>query len=138
MFDGSVQSLSPVRRFVSPWTAACQASLSINSSQSLLKRMSIESVMPSNHLILCHPFSHFQCFPAFFSNESVLPIRWPNYWSFNFRTSTSNGCSGLISFKTDWFDLPPVQGTLKSFLQHNSSKASILWHSNFIVQLSHP
>ena len=119
--------------FVSPWTEPCQASLSINSSQSLLKLMSIESVMPSNHLILCHPLLLLpSIFPSIrvFSNESVLPIRWPNYWSFNFRTSTSNECSGLISFQMDWFYLPAVQGSLKSLLQHHSSKASILWCSH--------
>ena len=106
---------------------------------SLLKLMSIKSVMPSNHLILCHPLLLPSIFPSnrVFSNESVLRIRWPKYWSFNI--SPSNEYSGLISFRVDWFDFPAVQGTLKSLLQHHSSKASILWHSDFfIVQLSHP
>ena len=127
---------------MTPWTAARQASLSIANSQSLLKLMSIESVMPSNHLILCHPFiippSIFLSIEVF-SNDSVLHIRWPNYWSFSFSISPSNEHSRLISFRMDWFDLLAVQGTLKSHLQHNSSKASILWPSAFfIVQLSHP
>ena len=124
------------------WTAARQASLSITSSQSLLKLMSIESVMPSNHLILCHPLLLSpSVFPSIrvFSNESVLCIRWPKYWSFSFSISPSNEYSGLISFRMGWFDLLAFQGTLKSLLQHHSSKASILWHSAFfIVQLSHP
>ena len=125
-----------------PWTAAYQASLSIASSQSLLKPMSIESVMPSNHLILCHPLlllpSIFPSIRIFF-NESVLHIRWPEYWSFSFTISPSNEHSGLISFRMDWLDLLAVQGTLKSLLQHHSSKASILRHSVFfIVQFSHP
>ena len=127
---------------VTPWTAACQASLSITSSQSLLKLMSIESVMQSNHLILCHPLLlPPSIFPRIrvFSSESVLPIRWPKYWRFSFSISPSNEYSGLISFRIDWFDLFAVQGTLKSLLQHHSSKASILWHSAFfLVQLSHP
>ena len=123
-----------------PWTAARQASLSIANSQSLLKFMSIESVVPSNHLILCHPLlllpSIFRSIRVF-SNESVLRIRWPKYWSFSIRPS--NEYSGLISFRIDWLDLLAVQGTLKSLLQHHSSKASILWRSAFfIVQLSHP
>ena len=119
-----------------------QASLSITSSQSLLKLKSIESVMPSNHLLLCHPlFLPSSIFPSIriFSNESVLPIRWPKCWSFSFSISPSNKYSGLISFRMDWLDLLAVQGTLKSLLQYHSSKASILWHSAFfIVQLSHP
>ena len=138
----SVQSLSCVQFFATPWTAACQASLSITNSQSLLKFMSIESVMPSNHLILCCPLlllpSTFPSIRVFF-NESVLHIRWPEYWSFSFSISPSNEYSGLISFRVDWLDLLAVQGTLKSLLQHHSSKASILWCSAFvIVQLSHP
>ena len=138
----SVQSFSRVRLFATPLTAAHLASLSITNSQSLLKLMSIESVMPSNHLILCHPFiippSIFLSIEVF-SNDSVLHIRWPNYWSFSFSISPSNEHSRLISFRMDWFDLLAVQGTLKSHLQHNSSKASILWPSAFfIVQLSHP
>ena len=122
------------------WTAARQAYLSFTISQSLLKLMSIESVMPSNHLILCHPFLLLpSIFPSIraFSNESVLRIRWPKYWSFSIRPS--NEYSGLISFRIDWFDLHAVQGTLKSLFQHHSSKASILWCSAFLmVQLSHP
>ena len=125
-----------------PWTAAHQASLSITNSRSLLTLMSIESVMPSNHLILCRPLlflpSVFSSIRVF-SYESVLHIRWPKYWSFSFSISPSNEYSGLISCRIDWFDLLPVQGTLKSLLQHHSSKASIPWHSAFfIVQLSHP
>ena len=138
----SVQLLNCVRLIVTPWTAAHKASLSITNSQSLLKLMSIESVMPSNHLILCHPLLLLpSVFPSIrvVSNESVLPIRWPNYWSFSFNISLTNEHSGLISFRMDWLDLLPVQGTLKSFLQHHSSKASILQLSDFfIVQLSHP
>ena len=121
-------------------TAARQASLSITNSQSLLKSMSIESVIPSNHLILCHPLLLPSIFPSIrvFSNESVLRTRWPKYWSFSFSISPSNEYSGLISFRVYWFDLLAVQGTLKSLLQHHSSKASILWHSSFfMVQLSH-
>ena len=137
----SVQSLSRVRLFATPWTAACQASLSITNSQSLLKFISIESVMPSNHLILCRPFLlRPSIFPSIrvFSNKSVLCNRWPKYWSFSFSISPSNEYSGLISFRIDWLDLLAVQGTLKSLLQHHSSKASILLHSAFfIVQLSH-
>ena len=138
----SVQSLSCVQLFVTPWTAAHQASLSIANSQSLLKLMSIESVMPSNHLILCHSLLLLpSSLPTIrvFSNESVLRIRWPKYWSFSFSISPSNENLGLISFRMGWLDLLAVQGTLKSLLQHHSSKASILWHSAFfIVQLSHP
>ena len=125
----SVQSLSRVQLFATPWTAANQASLSITSSQRLLKLMSIESVMPSDHLILCHPLLLLPLiFPSIrvFFNESLLHIRWPKYWSFSFSISPSNEYSGLISFRTDWFDLLGVQGTLKSILQHHSSKASIL------------
>ena len=125
-----------------PWTAARQASLSITNSQSLLKLMSIESVMPSNHLILCHPLLLLpSVFPSIrvFSYESVLRIRWQKYWSFSFSISPSSEYSGLISFKMDWLDLLAVQGTLKGLLQHHSSKASILQLSDFfIVQLSHP
>ena len=124
------------------WTAACQASLSITSSQSLLKLMSIELVMPSNYLILCHPLLLLpSIFPSIrvFSNESVLYIRWPKYWSFSFSISPSNEYSVLISFRMDWLDLFAIQGTLKILLQHHSSKTSILWRSAFfIVQLSHP
>ena len=138
----SVQLLSSVRLFATPWTAACQASLSITSSQSLLKLMSIESVMPSNHLILCHPLLlPPSIFPSIsiFSNESVLRIRWPKYWSFSLNISPSNEYSGLISFRMNWLDLLAVQGTPKSLLQHHSSKASILrWSAFFTVQLSHP
>ena len=138
----SVQSLSPVRLFVTPWTTARQASLSITNSQSSPKPMSIESMMPSNHLILCRlllfPPSIFLSIRVF-SNESALRIRWPKYWSFSFNISPSNEHSGLISVRMDWLDLLAVQGTLKSLLQHHGSKASILWHSAFfIVQLSHP
>ena len=138
----SVQSLSCVQLFVTPWTAARQASLSITNSQSLLKLMSVDSVMPSIHLILCRPLLlPPSIFPSIrvFSNESALRIRWPNYWSFSFNISPSNVHPGLISFKKDWLDFLAVQGTLKSLLQHHSSKASILWRSVFfIVQLSHP
>ena len=138
----SVQLLSSVRLFATPWTAARQASLSITNSQSLLKLMSIESVMPSNHLILCRllllPPSIFPSIRVF-SNESVLHIRWPKYWSFSFSISPSNEYSVLISFRMDWLDLLAVQGTLKSLFQHRSSKASILRCSAFfIIQLSHP
>ena len=138
----SVQSLSCVQLFVTPWTAARQASLSITNSRSLLKLMSIMLVMPSNHLTLCHPLLLLtSIFPSIrvFSNESPLHIRWPKYWSFSFNISPSNEHSGLISFRMDWLDLLTVQGTLKSLLQHHSSKASILRCSAFfIVQLSHP
>ena len=138
----SVQSLSHVQLFATPWTAARQASLSITNSWGLLKLMSIELVMPPNHLILCHPLLLLpSVFPSIrvFSNESALQIRWPKYWSFSFSISPSNEYSGLISFRMDRLDLLAVQGTLKSLLQHHSSKASILRHSAFfIVQLSHP
>ena len=128
--------------FATPWTAACQASLSITNSWSLLKLMSIESVMPSNHLILCHPLLFLpSIFPSIrvFSNESVLCIRWPKYCCFSFSISPSNEYSGLIFFRMDWLYLVVVQGTLKSLLQHHSSKASFLRRSVFFtVQLSHP
>ena len=137
----SVQSLSHVRLFATPWTAVHQASLSITNSRSLLRLMSIESVMPSNHLILCCPLLLLpSIFPSIkvFSNESALRIRWPKYWSFSFNISPFNEHPGLI-FRMDWLDLLAVQGTLKSLLQHHSSKASILQHSAFFtVQLSHP
>ena len=137
----SVQSLSRVRLFATPWIAAHQASLSITNFQSLLKLMSIELVMPSNHLILCHPLLLLpSIFPSIrvFSNESVLCIRWPKYWSFSFNISPSNEYSGQIFFKMDLLDLLAVQGTLKSLLQHHSSKASFLRCSAFfIVQLLH-
>ena len=138
----SDQLLRHVRLFATPWTAACQASLSITNSWSLLKLMTIELVMPSNHLILCHVLllmpSIFPCIRVF-SNELALRIRWPKYWSFSFSISPYNEHSGLISFRMDWLDLLAVQGTLKSLLQHHSSKASILWCSAFfMVQLSHP
>ena len=127
---------------MTPWTAARQASLSFTNSWSLLKLMSIKSVMPFNHLILCRPLLLLpSVFPSIrvFSNESVLHIRWPKYWSFSFSISPSNEYSGLIFFRMDWFDLLAVQGTLKSLLQHHSTKPSILQHSAFfIVQLSHP
>ena len=133
--------LSHVRLFAIPWTAAHQASLSITNSWSLLQLMSITLVMPSNHLILCRPLLlPTSIFPSIrvFSNESVLCIRWPKYWSFSFSISPHNEYSGLISFRMDWLDLLAVQGTLKSLLQHHSSKASILWCSAFfIVQVSH-
>ena len=137
----SVQSLSRVRLFATPWTAAQQASLSITDSWSLLKLTSIELVMPSNHLILCHPLlltpSLFPSIRVF--SDSVLHIRWPKYWSFSFSISPSNEYPGLISFRMDWLDLLAVQGTLKNLLQHHSSKASVLWCSAFfMVQLSHP
>ena len=134
--------LSHVRLFEIPWTAALQASLSITNYQSLLKLMSIESVMPSNHLIFCCPLLLLpSIFPStrIFSNESALHITWPKDWSFSFNISPSNEYSGLISFRMDWLDLLAVQGTLKSLLQHHSSKASNLQFSAFfIVQLSHP
>ena len=137
-----VQSLSHVQLFASPWTAAHQASLSPTISRSLLKLMSIESVMPSNHLILCYPLPfQLSIFPSIrvFSDESILHIRWPKYWNFSFSISPSNEYSGLISFRVDWLDLLAVQGTLKSLLQHHSSKASVLQLSAFfLVQLSHP
>ena len=137
----SVHLFIRVRPYATPWTAACQASLSITNSQSLFKLMSIESVMPSNHLILCLtlllPPSIFPSIQVFF-NEPVLRMKWPKYWSFSFSIHPSNEYSGLISFRIEWFDLA-FPGTLKSVLQHHSSKASILWCSAFfIVQLSHP
>ena len=137
----SVQSLSRVRFFFTPWTAARQASLSITISWSLLKLMFIGLVMPSKHFILCHPLLLPSIFPSIsvFSNESALHIRWPKYWSFSFSISTYNEYSRLISFRIDWLDLVAVQGTLKSLLQHHSLKASVLWCSAFfVVQLSHP
>ena len=135
----SVQSVNHVRLFVTPWTAARQASLSITNSRSLLKHVSIESVMPSNHLILCHPLLLPSNFPSIrvFSKESALHIRWPKCWSFSFSISPSNEYSGLISFRMDYFGLLAVQGTLKSLLQHHSSKASRR-SVFFIVRLSHP
>ena len=138
----SVQSLSRVRLFVTPWTSARHVSLPITNSQSFLKLKSIKSVMPSNRLILCHLLlllsSIFSCIRVF-SNESALRIGWPKYCSFNFSISPSNEYSGLISFRMDWLYLFEVQGTLKSLLQHHRSKALILWHSaSFIVQLPHP
>ena len=136
----SVQLLSHVWLFVTPWTAACQASLSITNSRNLLKLMSIESVMPSNHLIICCPLLlPPSIFPSIriFSNESVLCISWPKYWSFSFSISPSNEYSGLISFRMDWLDLLAVQRVLKSLPQHHSSKPSILWCSDFFrVQLT--
>ena len=129
-------SRSVVSDSATPWTAACQASLSITNSQSLLKLVSIESVMPSNHLILCRPLLFWpSIFPSIrvISNESVLCIRWPNYWSFSFSISPSNEYSGLISFRMDWLDLLAVQGTLKSLLQHHSSKPSVLPCSAFFI-----
>ena len=128
-----VQSLSHIQLFATPWTAAHQAFLSITISQSLPNLMSIESVVPSNHLTLCRPLLFLpSIFPRIrvFSNESALCIRWPKYWSFSFSISPSNKCSGLISCRIVWFDLLAVQGTLKSLLQHHSSKASILWCSD--------
>ena len=142
----SVQSLSCVWLFVTPWTATRQASLSITNSRSLPKLMPIELVMPSHHPILCCPllllpsiFPSIRVLSNDLSNESALHIRWLKYWSFSFNIGPSNEYSGLISFRIDWLDLLAVQGTLKSLLQHHSSKASILWHSAFfIVQLLHP
>ena len=138
----SVQSLSCSWLFVTPWTAARQASLSITNSWSLLKLMSIESVMPSNHLILCHPLLLLPPIPPsirVFSSESTFHMRWPKYWSFSFSISPSNEHPGLIPFRMDWLDLLAVQGTLKSLLQHHSSKASVFRCSAFFtVQLSHP
>ena len=138
----SAQSLGRVRLFATPWTVARQASLSITNSRSLLKLMPIESVMPSSHLILCRPLLLLpSIFPSIrvFSNESTLHMRWPKYWSFSFSISPSNEHPGLISFRMDLLDLLAVQGTLKSLLQHHSSKASVLQCSAFfIVQLSHP
>ena len=127
-------SSSVVSNSVTPWTAARQASLSITISKSSLKLMSIKSVMPSSHLILCSPFLLLSPIPPsirVFSNESTLPMRWPKYWSFSFNVSPSNEHSGLIPFRMDWLDLLAVQGTLKSLLQHHKSKASLLWHSAF-------
>ena len=138
----SVQSFSRVQLFVTPWTAEDQACLSITKSWSLLILMSTKSEMPSNHLILCHPLLlPPSIYPSIrvISNESVLHIRWPKYYSVSSTVSSSNEYSGLNSFRIDWLDLLAVQGTLKSLLQHDSSKASILWRSAFfIVQLSHP
>ena len=140
----SVQSLSRVRLFATPWTTASQASMSKTNSRSLPKLMSLELVMPSNHLILCHPRLLLllpSTFPSIrvFSNESALRIRWPKYWSFSFNISPTNEHPGLISFRMDWWDFLAVQGTLKSLLQHHSSKASSLRCSAFfIVQFSHP
>ena len=137
----SVQLLSRAQLFATPWTAACQASLSITNSRSLPKLMSIESVMPSSHLTLCPPLLlPPSVFPSIkiFSNESPLCIRWPKYWSFSFNISPSNEHPELVSFRVDWLDLLAVQGTLTSLLQHHSSKASMLHPNFFIVQLSHP
>ena len=138
----SVQSLSRVRLFATPWIAARQVSLSITNSRSSLRLMSIESVMPSIHLILCHPLLLLPPIPPsirVFSNESTFRMRWPKYWSFSFSIIPSKEIPGLISFRMDWLDLLAVQGTLKSLLQHHSSEASILQHSSlFTVKLSHP
>ena len=135
----SVQSLSRVRNLCDPWIAAHQASLYITNSQSSLRLTSIESVMPSSHLILCRPLLLLPPSIRVFSNESTLHMRWPKYWSFIFSIIPSKEIPGLISFRTDWLDLLAVQGTLKSLLLHHSSKASILWHSAFFtVQFSHP
>ena len=137
----SVQLLSYVQLFATPWTAAHQASLSITNSPSLLKLMSIGSVMPSNYLILCRPLLLLpSIFPSIrvFSNKSVLHIKWPKYWSFSFNISPSNEHPGLISFRMDWLDLLAVQGTLKSLLQHHSSKASILWCSALYIPTLSP
>ena len=126
---------------MTPWTAAPQASLSFTVSQSLLKLISTESVMPSNHLILCHPLLLLpSVFPSIrvFSSESALCVRWPKYWNFSVSISPSNENSGLISFRMDWSDLLAVQGSLKSLLRYYNSRASILWHSAFFIQLSHP
>ena len=139
--SNSVQLLSCVRLSATPWTAAHQASLFITNSRSPPKPMSIELVMPSNHLILCHPLLPSSILPRItvFSNQSVLRIRWPKYWSFSFNISLSNEHSGLISFSMDWLNPLAVQGTLESLLQHLSSEASILWRSAFfMVQLSQP
>ena len=135
-----MQSLSSVQLLATPWTAACQASLSITDSWSSLKLMSIESVMPSNHLILCHPLLFLpSILPSIrvFSNESVLCIRWPKYWSFSFIISPGNEHPGLVSFRMNWLDLLAVQGTLKSLLQHHSSKALIFWFSAFFIVQCH-
>ena len=137
-----VQSLSHVQLFVTPWIVSCQASLSFTISRSLLKLMSVESVMPSNHLILCRPLLLLpSIFPSnrVFSNESAHCIRWPKYWSFSFSISPSSEYSELTSLKADWFDLLTVQGTFKSLLQHHNLRVPTLWHSAFFrVQLSHP
>ena len=135
-YISSVQSLSHVQLFGTPWTAVCQASLSVTNSRNPPKPMSIESVMPSNHFILCRPLLLLpSIFPSIrvFSNESVLHIKWPKYWSFSFNISPSNEHTGLISLRMDWLDLLAVLGTLKSLLQHHSSKASILLHSAFFI-----
>ena len=140
MIISLIQLLSRVRLFATPWTAACQASLSFSISQSLLKFMSLGLVLLSNHLIFYLPLHLLSIFPSIrvFSQESALQIRWPKYWSFSFSISPSNEYSGLISFRMDWLDLLAVQGTFKSLLQHHSSKASFLWHSAFfIVQFSY-
>ena len=138
----SVQSFSRVQLLATPGIASCQISLSIANSRSLLKATSIESVMPSSHLILCHPLLLLPTIPLsirVFSNESALHMRWPKYWNFSFSISPSNEHPGLISFRMDWLDLLAVQGILKSLLQHHSSKATIFWCSDFFtVQLSHP
>ena len=138
----SVQLLSRVQLFATPWIAACQASLSIINSRSWLKLMSIKSVMPSSHLILCRPLLLLPPIPPsirVFSSESTLLMRWPKYWSYSFSISPSNEHPGLISFRMDWLDLLAVQGTLQSLLQYHSSKASIFQHSAFFtVQISHP
>ena len=138
----SVQSLSCVQLSATPWIAAHQASLSITNSRSSLRLTSIESVMPSSHLLLCRPLLLLPPIPPsirVFSNESTLCMRWPKYWSFSFSISPSKEIPGLIFFRMDWLDLLEVQGTLKSLLQHHSSKASILQHSAFfMVQFSHP
>ena len=138
----SIQLLSHVQLFVTPWTAARQASLSITNSQSSFRLTSIESVMPSRHLILCRPLFLLPPIPPsirVFSNESALHMRWPKYWRFSSSIIPSKEHPGLISFRMDWLDLLAAQGTLKSLLQHRSSKVSILWRSAFfIVQLSHP
>ena len=142
LYFSSVQSFIHDQLFATPWIAACQASLSITNSRSLLKLMSIESVMPSNHLILCRPLLLLPLIPPsirVFSNESALHMRWPNYWSCSFKISPTNEHPGLISFRMDWLDLLAVQGTLKSLFQHHSSKASTFrWSVFFTVQLSHP
>jgi len=142
MMIRSDQLLSRVQLFATPSTAARQASLSITNSRSSLRLTSIESVMPSSHLILCHPLLLLPPIPPsirVFSNKSALRMRWPKYWSFSFSVIPSKEIPGLISFRMYWLDLLAVQGTLKSLLQHHSSKASILWHSAFFtVQLSHP
>ena len=140
--SSSFQSFSRVWLFATPWITSRQTSLSITSSQSLLTLMSIELMMPSSHLILCHPLLLLPPIPPsnrVFSNESTVCMRWPKYWSFSFSISPSNEHPGLISFMMDWLDLLAVPGTLKSLLQHHSSKASIFWCSAFFtVQLSHP